>query len=150
MSQIDSSLTRQLQRLKDCQRDTGALNDVLTLVSQYSTGFDDADKKAELKKAFVDAANKLPENSPLREQLLEMGEGAGSLVDLGHDNLVSESEMSSLKTKLDTALKKVDAASQEEQLTINLRLGQRNEVMQLAATLIQSMNETVKGIIGRS
>lgn len=150
MAQIDSSLTRQLGSMKAAQTQLAALNEILPVIAEYAGGIDDAAKKERLKGAFITAASKLPEGSALRDQLMAMGNSAGSIIEVGGDNSVSDIEMNALKGKVDAFVKKIDAGQQEDQLTINMKMNARNEILQLAASLIQSMNETVKAVIGRS
>lgn len=153
IKQIDASLKRQLDVIKASGLLTGALNDVLVKVSQFSGGIGNAAGKAALTEAITQAIadlEHLPEGAQLQAKLREMRDSPSGIINVGGDDIISEAEMSGLKTQLEGELKKVDSAQQEEQLTINMRMGQRNEILQLAASLIQALNETVKGILGRS
>lgn len=150
MDQVNGWLNRELNVMRRCGAQTTAVNEALQKVAEYSEGFDDATKLANLRKALTDAAATLPDGDPVKEKLNNLASDPNSVINQGGDNNVLKEEMAALQSDLETTLKKVDQTSQENQLEVNQKMGERGEIMQLASMLIQQMNETTKNILGRS
>ena len=58
--------------------------------------------------------------------------------------------MTQITTEINNDLKAIDRGSQEGQLYINQKMGEKNEILQLAAMLIQQFHETGKAMLQRS
>jgi len=149
LAHVDSFLTKQLRTMEEAGRVSAAVNQILTEVARFSGG--DSTMKAgghaAISAAWDKALASLPAGSPAHTRLQEL-RAAGQL-DAG-DSALSQDDVASIKLDLENVAKEYDRASQENQLTINQRMGERNEILQLSATLLQSMNDTVKSILGRS
>lgn len=154
--QINSWLDRQLGAMRASARDTEALNQALATLAQYSDGFEGGDpaKYAKCVAALNDAIAKLPEGSEAREKMIALRDKNDSPLNSngkgGRDDRVSGADMGSVIKEVENVLKAADRSSQEGQLMINQKMGERNEIMQLAAMLIQQFHETSKAVLQRS
>lgn len=157
---INSWLNRQLQTVKDAARDSQALNDVLAVFSQYGEGFGrSADGKEhpgdpvafkKLQDALKNAEDQLPKDSPLRAKLEKLRTDPGSVLNGGGDQVVIKDEMTRMIKTIENDLKAIDRSSQECQLLVSHKMGERSEILQQAASLLQAMHETAKACIQRS
>lgn len=151
LGQIDAYLTRQLGEMEHHNKVSEGINRVLAKVVEFAQGGDGADGRR-IKAALVaeiDAAiASLPPGSKAIAQLEYIREHGQ--FNVGGDDLVSEHEMGALKKELETMAKAYDRVASESQLMVQQRMGERNEVLQLASSLVQSMNDTLKAILGRS
>ncbi len=149
LKHVDSFLNRQLQTIRDCARDSDAINKILTACAQYASGsMDNGNGKKAIEAACRSAAADLPDG-PLKDKINSYLSDAGSVLKLGGDELLSAEEVGSIKTDFEGTLKSVDRRSQEDQLVMNAKMGERNEILQMAASLVQQLNETTKSILGR-
>ena len=151
---INTWLNRQLDTMRSASRDSQALNDALAGLARYSEGFNSQVSLDACKAALTDAIEQLPENSPLREKLTTLRDDPTSRLNVcgngGADAQVTKEEMSSITKDIENDLKAIDRGSQEAQLYINQKMGEKNEILQLAAMMIQQFNETAKAMLQRS
>lgn len=150
---INTWLNRQLTSMRSAARDSQALNDALAGLALYSEGFGgkDEDKWDALQgcqDALTKAIKQLPADSPLAAKLTNLRDH-GALTG-GGDAWVSKEQMSGIIKEVENELKAVDRGSQEAQLYINQKMGEKNEILQLAAMLLQQFNETAKAMLQRS
>lgn len=145
---VNSWLNRQLTNMKNGAADTDALNRVLTALASYPEGVP-ADKWQDIKNALDQAIGSLPPDSATLRKLISLRDDPGSAINFGGKDILKP-EIEALTRDLQSTLKSVDQRSQEDQLYINQKMGEMGEILQLAASLIQNMNETVKAILGRS
>ncbi len=150
LDQVDGYLGWQLDVMKGAARAEDAIGGVLEKLANYTEDFDSAEKLADIKGALTEAASKLPEGSELQTKLLAMRDHPNALLNIDGDTTVIASEVASLQKELEGLQKTVGRSTQEGQLMVNQKMGERNEILQLCASLLQSMNETAKGILGRS
>jgi hypothetical protein len=149
LKHIDSYLNRELATIRDSARDTDAINAVLKELAHYADGSTDGAGKSAIEGACRKAAAELPDGSPLKTKLLHLANDKDSILKLGNDAVITQNEVGSIKTDLEGELKAVDKRSQEDQLLMNAKMGERSEVLQQAANLVQQLNEIIKAILGR-
>lgn len=152
INQINSSLTRQLEQMRQGAKQSTAINEALADLAIYAEGFPNGDdaKYAGVKGAIDKAAKSLPESSPMRAKLESLRDDGNSPLNWGNDNKVSKEEMTKITKELENALKDNDRSMQELQLYVQKDMGLLNEVSQLAAMLLQKMQDCIDGIQKRS
>ncbi|MBX3221523.1 MAG: hypothetical protein KF795_13455 [Labilithrix sp.] len=151
---INAWLGRQLEAIRNSGRDSQVLNDLLASLAQHSEGFDDAESHKKCKQALKRAIDELPSGSPIRAQLASLRDDDGSPLndnnEGGRDTKVSKADMAAIIKEVENKLKSVDRGSQESQLMINSKIAEKNEVLQLAAMIIQQIHACISGIQQRS
>jgi hypothetical protein len=148
LKHVDSFLNRQLQTIRDCARDSDAINKILTACAQYASGsMDNNNGKKAIEAACKSAVADLPDG-PLKDKINSYLSDPNSTLNVG-DECMTADEIGSIKTDFEGTLKSVDKRSQEDQLVMNAKMGERNEILQMAASLVQQLNEITKAILGR-
>lgn len=154
LKQVDGTLTRLLEKMKAAQAETSALNDAISFLTSRANGWNDHEAQALAEKTILAAAEKLPAGSATRATLTGLATDSNSKLKTngagGADTSVMAKEIEAIITDLQNLMKTVDRNTSEDQLMVNKEMGARNEVLQLAAQLIQSLNDTIKAIQQRS
>lgn len=149
LKHVDSFLNRQLETIRDGARDSDAINKILTACAQYADGsMNNGNGKKAIEDACRAAAAALPDG-PLKDKINAYVDDAGSILKAGNDVTLNAGEVGSIKTDFEGTLKSIDKRSQEDQLVMNAKMGERNEILQMAASLVQQLNEITKSILGR-
>lgn len=153
--QVGTFLQSKLDQMNRCGAESAAVNDALTTLAKYSGGFPDGDPAAlaDIKGALSRSIDSLPPDSQVRKKLVAIRDDPKSALNTdlagGTDNKVSKEEIASIQKDLENSLKETDTQSQEAQLLINNKLSEMGQIYELAAKMVQSMNDTIKGILGR-
>jgi hypothetical protein len=155
--QVKSYLDNQLTTMKRNGAEASAINDSLATLAKYSAGFPDGNEVAwkDIKNSLQRAIDSLPPGSQTKALLQHVkddpmralnadGHGAG-----GSDAKTSKEDMASVQKELENALKDLDTQSQEAQLMINNKMSEFGQIFELAAKLLQAMNDSTKSILGR-
>jgi hypothetical protein len=153
--QVDGWLNKQLGSMKQAGASIAALNELIATLGKYSQGFDHKDYMDQVKAAFEVCINKLP-FGPLRDKLIRIKDWNDSALNksgdpnVPRDDKVLPLEMQSIIDGLKGDLNTIDHEQQEIQLMVNQKMGEKSEILQLAAMLIQQTHETTKAILQRS
>lgn len=161
IQQCESTLSRLLGNMKAAEAETKAINEVLQWCTLHAEGWGTAEKgggnvnaQIDAKAAFKRFSEMAPPGSPLQQRLLYLSENEDSQLNTdakgGADSFVPKSDIDAICKEFEGMLKAVDRRTSEDQLIVNKEMGARAEVLQLAAMLIQSFNETVKAVLGRA
>lgn len=160
LAELDSWLSHTQNVMTRASAQTTALNEANEALAEFSQGFTrsangDADR-AKIRDALHAAAGKLPDGDPVKAKLMWIADDNNSLLNAnaatnpaGQDSEVSQQDMAQVIQQVQNAGKAIDTQSQTQSLQVNQKLSERSEVLQLAASMIQQMDESAKNILSK-